>query len=110
MNIHVCTNVYETSPPICRPIISNKRQCEIHFPIFNIIQAYTDDKKRNSDVIDGIIRKEPDNSEDEQSNDTERYAKFLEALKKSGQEHMAAMMTNIHRELDLVDKCNICYI
>ena len=57
-------------------------------------------------MIDSIIHKETDVTDgDNGDTDAERYSKFMDALKKSGQENVVAMMTNVHKELDLVDKC-----
>jgi hypothetical protein len=33
------------------------------------------------------------------------YSKFLDALKRSDQDHLAAMLTNVDQELEIVDKC-----
>ena len=39
--------------------------------------------------------------------DDDCYSKFIDALKRSEQDHVAAMLTNVDEELEIVNKCRL---
>ena len=63
---------------------------------FFLVQRHKDPRQRNASLIDDLIlRPEGPN----------HYNRFLEGLRKSNQHHLAAMMTNVDKELNLVGEC-----